>query len=106
VFMLPRFESSAMTSPNPPADLEPATIRDVIEQMRTLEAALSATDGVAFFNHLYLRVTEAVAAAITAGVFADRAFMERLDVIFGGLPSGYSERRQHFKSMGTAIRVP
>jgi hypothetical protein len=80
----PGVESFATTSPNPPTDLEPATIRDVIEQMRALEAALPATDGVAFFNHLYLRVTEAVAAAITAGVFVDRAFMERLDVIFAG----------------------
>jgi hypothetical protein len=42
---------------------------------------------VKWFNCLYLRVTVSVnAAADTATVFQDPAFLRRLDVVFANLP--------------------
>ncbi len=38
----------------------PATIDDVIARMRAIDADLPTQDGVAWFNKLYLRVTERV----------------------------------------------
>ena len=59
-----------------------ASIADVVEIMTALEGALSRTDGVWWFNHLYLRVTLAVRGAVTTTTFRDPAFLERLDVVF------------------------
>jgi len=60
------------------------TIDDVLRQMRTIDAALPETDGVAWFNRLYLEVTEAVLEAMQAGQFAASRFLGRLDVVFAG----------------------
>jgi hypothetical protein len=62
------------------------TIADVIERMRSIDAELPSTDGVAVFNQIYLSVTEKVAEALARqAVFEDPEFMERLDVVFAGL---------------------
>src|SRR4051812_40952674 len=53
--------------------------------MHALDAALPANDGIAWFNRLYLRVTEAVQEALPRALFVDAAFMARLDVVFAGL---------------------
>ena len=53
--------------------------------MRGLDATLPPADGVAWFNKLYLAVTEAVAAELGRGAFEDARFTERLDVVFAGL---------------------
>lgn len=63
----------------------PATIDDVIARMRQLDAELDPRDGVACFNHMYLKVTELVKRNVTDGTFADSVFLERLDVLFAGL---------------------
>jgi hypothetical protein len=63
-----------------------ATIDDVVDAMMQIDRALPETDGVRWFNHLYLRVTEAVLAAIQdARPFHDPAFLRRLDVVFANL---------------------
>jgi hypothetical protein len=62
----------------------PATIDQVIERMRAIDAELSPRDGVACFNRLYLRVTENIQAAVAGGQFKSSAFLERLDVVFAG----------------------
>jgi hypothetical protein len=59
------------------------TIEDVLAVMRAIEAALPASDGVRWFNLLYLRVTEAVQAH--AASWADWPFLQQLDVTFAKL---------------------
>jgi hypothetical protein len=41
-----------------------ATLDDVLERMRAIDAALPRDDGVAYFNRLYLRTTEEVVRSI------------------------------------------
>jgi hypothetical protein len=54
--------------------------------MTDIEQALPATDGLWWFNHLYLRVTVAVRQAMSQQqVFRDPAFLHRLDVVFANL---------------------
>ncbi|MEU5720080.1 DUF5995 family protein [Streptomyces sp. NPDC020403] len=54
----------------------------VIERMRGLRSGWPPRDGVAVFNEVYLRVTEALGARIGYGAFADRAAVSALDVRF------------------------
>jgi hypothetical protein len=61
------------------------TIPDVVAMMTALDRELPPNDGVRWFNHLYLEVTRSVGEAVTADTYADRAFLERLDVIFANL---------------------
>lgn len=72
--------------------LMPATpagsIDQVVGVMTAIEHALPESDGLWWFNHLYLRVTLRVRERVTAaspGVFGDRIFLERLDVVFANL---------------------
>jgi len=53
--------------------------------MRSIDAALPASDGVACFNRMYLSVTLAVSEQIGQGTFGDPVFMARLDVEFANL---------------------
>ena len=61
------------------------TIPEVVAMMTALDQELPPNDGVRWFNHLYLEVTRAVGQAVTADTYTDRAFLERLDVIFANL---------------------
>src|SRR5215470_14899885 len=62
------------------------SIRDVIAMLTAIDAILPNSDGLKWFNRLYLRVTTAVQDAITNGTaLQDAAFVERLDVVFGNL---------------------
>lgn len=75
-----------------PADpLTAPAVRSVDEAVARMEAiaqALPREDGLACFNRMYLMVTKLVGAQITAGFFADRAFMDRFDVVFANLYFG------------------
>ena len=63
-----------------------ATVQDVITRLRRIDDELPPSDGAAVFNRMYLTVTESVASGLDGGtVFADPAFMERLDVTFASL---------------------
>jgi len=68
-----------------------ASIEQVVSVMTGIEGALPAQDGLWWFNHLYLQVTLRVRETMTAPAtpsadgFADRAFLERLDVVFANL---------------------
>lgn len=53
--------------------------------MRDIDAALPTRDGVAWFNKLYLRVTEQVKDWHENGAFESPGFLERLDVVFADL---------------------
>jgi Family of unknown function (DUF5995) len=61
-----------------------STIPDVIARMEAIDAALPRKDGVAIFNRLYLQVTLAVDSASAGTEFENRAFVDRLDVVFAG----------------------
>jgi Family of unknown function (DUF5995) len=63
---------------------EPASdIHGVIARMKAIEASLPRTDGVGYFNRLYLAVTRAVHSDVDGRpTFEDPAFLARLDVVF------------------------
>ena len=69
---------------DPPPE-QPASIAQVLEEMRILSAAMPDDDGVADFHRMYLHVTELVGAAVATRSFKDGIFMERLDCVFAGL---------------------
>ena len=50
--------------------------------MHAIDAALPGADGIASFNRMYLQVTQGVDQSVKQGMFADPAFMTRLDVVF------------------------
>jgi hypothetical protein len=63
-----------------------ASIDQVVGVMTAIEQALPTSDGLWWFNHVYLRVTLSVRAAMSsASSFGDRVFLERLDVVFANL---------------------
>jgi Family of unknown function (DUF5995) len=62
-----------------------STIPDVIARMQAIDGSLPRKDGLAIFNRLYLQVTIAVDSASAGTEFENRAFLDRLDVIFAGL---------------------
>src|SRR5688500_82086 len=59
-----------------------SSIDEVVDIMTEIERQLSPTDGLWWFNRLYLRVTLSVRDAVTTTTFKDPAFLERLDVVF------------------------
>jgi hypothetical protein len=61
------------------------TVDEVVATMTRLEEALPRSDGLWWFNHLYLRVTLGVRSAIGSTAFGDPRFLDRLDVAFGNL---------------------
>ena len=67
-----------------PSPFEPASsINEVIARLEAIEKALPPRDGVASFDHLYLRVTRIVDVRIREGTFfVDDRFLEHLDVVF------------------------
>jgi len=71
----------AVPAPAPPA----ATIDEVIARMRSIDAALPSSDGVACFNRMYLEVTLGVSQKVEQGFFGDPAFVSHLDVVFANL---------------------
>jgi hypothetical protein len=63
----------------------PTTLREVLARMRAIDAALPRADGVAWFNKLYLSVTDAVSTALAGGDFRDPRFLRTLDIDFANL---------------------
>jgi hypothetical protein len=58
------------------------SIEDAIAIMQAIDVTLPDSDGVKWFNRLYLRVTESVRAAVGSDRFNDPAFLAKLDVVF------------------------
>lgn len=61
------------------------SVAEAIARMEAIDAALPAADGIACFNRMYLEVIREVDSRISAGFFADPAFMTQLDVTFANL---------------------
>jgi hypothetical protein len=63
----------------------PQSIPDVLANMRAIDALCIAGDGLKWFNQLYLQVTQAVEARVSAGDFGNPAWLAELDVQFATL---------------------
>jgi Family of unknown function (DUF5995) len=63
----------------------PQSVADVMQTMRTIDAACVEGDGLKWFNGLYMQVTEAVKHRIAAGGFTDPVWLAELDVQFARL---------------------
>jgi len=63
----------------------PVTIDAVLARMRAIDDELPINDGVAWFNKLYLQVTERIGERHEQGSFKYPGFLERLDVVFADL---------------------
>src|SRR5438270_3975532 len=60
------------------------TIADVIATIKSIDALLPETDGLKWFNRVYLMVTEDVNANPPGGAWQNPAWLDRLDVVFAG----------------------
>ncbi len=60
-------------------------IPDVIAALEAIDGLLPDTDGLKWFNWLYLTVTKAVDLNISASTFHNPAWLTQLDVVFAGL---------------------
>ena len=65
-----------------------ASIDAVIRAMEAIDTACADTDGLKWFNWLYLQVTRAVGTRVAAGGFQDPAWLAALDVQFAALYFG------------------
>lgn len=75
------------------------SIDEVIALMQAIDQDLPDSDGVKWFNRLYLRVTTSVGSAVGTRTFNDTAFMTKLDVVFANqyfsaLVAGATDVRQ------------
>jgi hypothetical protein len=61
------------------------TIADVISRMQNIDAMLPVSDGLKWFNQLYLMVTQQVDLHPPGGVWQSPVWLTRLDVVFAGL---------------------
>ncbi len=61
-----------------------ATVADVLDRLEAIDAALPPSDGVKWFNKLYLEVTRQVVASVPDLHQAAPGFLEALDVFFAG----------------------
>jgi uncharacterized protein DUF5995 len=62
----------------------PVTIPDVIAVMGQIDGLLPGTDGLKWFNKLYLMVTQQIDGQPPAGGWKDAAWLTLLDVVFAG----------------------
>ena len=58
------------------------TVADVLDRLEAIDRALPPSDGVKWFNKLYLEVTQQVAASVPQQHQAAPGFLEALDVFF------------------------
>jgi hypothetical protein len=64
---------------------EPATIAEVIALMQAIDALLPVTDGLKWFNTIYLSVTRQVDLNPPGGAWKNPVWLDHLDVVFAGL---------------------
>ena len=78
--------SAAEPSSGVDVSATPTSVQDIVARLRSIDGELSCDDGAAVFNHMYLTVTEQVAAGLAGTqVFRNPVFMEQLDVTFARL---------------------
>jgi hypothetical protein len=85
-------EESAMPNLNPTdaqllhivSAAAPGSILDVISLMKSIDRLLPSSDGIKWFNKLYLMVTQQIDAHPPANGWEDATWLTRLDVVFAG----------------------
>lgn len=60
------------------------TIAGVITEMQSIDALLPGSDGLKWFNRLYLMVTDQVRSNAPGGAWQDPVWLDHLDVVFAG----------------------
>ena len=63
----------------------PQSIPDVLKSLQDIDTTCDDGDGLKWFNWLYLQVTQAVEARVSAGGFADPSWLAQLDIQFAQL---------------------
>jgi hypothetical protein len=63
----------------------PSTIEDVLAVMQQIDNTLADSDGLKWFNRLYMMVTQEVDLHPPTGGWKDPAWLIKLDVVFAGL---------------------
>jgi hypothetical protein len=63
----------------------PQSISGVLSLMQTIDCTCQPSDGLKWFNWLYMQVTQAVKDKVDAGGFQDGAWLTELDVQFAAL---------------------
>jgi uncharacterized protein DUF5995 len=63
----------------------PQSVAEVLPMLQAIDSTCIDTDGLKWFNWLYLQVTQAVATRVDAGGFTDPKWLAQLDVQFAGL---------------------
>jgi len=61
------------------------TVAEVLQMMTGIDQLVPDTDGLKWFNHLYLAVTTAIRDSLATTTFNDPAWIEQLDVVFANL---------------------
>ena len=61
------------------------SVTEVLERQKEIDSSLPSSDGVKWFNKLYLDVTQQVASEVPGRHQAATGFLEALDVAFGNL---------------------
>jgi len=67
------------------ASSAPRAIDDVLHTLKAIDAICIDTDGLKWFNWLYLQVTDAVQARVESGGFSSAPWLAQLDVQFARL---------------------
>jgi hypothetical protein len=62
-----------------------SSIDEVLSIMTSVDGRLPDSDGLKWFNRLYLQVTRSVRQAVSGPSFRDARFMSELDVVFANL---------------------
>jgi hypothetical protein len=62
-----------------------ATAEDALARLRAIDAVLQDSDGLKWFNRLYMMVTQQVDQNPPGGAWRNPAWLNRLDAIFAGL---------------------
>ena len=62
-----------------------SSIDSALTLMTAIDGCLPDSDGLKWFNRLYLRVTRAVRETLAGPSFRDARFMSELDVVFANL---------------------
>jgi hypothetical protein len=64
-----------------------SSIGDVLSIMTAIDSCLPDSDGLKWFNRLYMQVTRSIKQAVNPPAFRDTRFMSELDVVFANLYS-------------------
>ena len=87
-----------------------SSIDDVLSIMTAIDSRLPDSDGLKWFNHLYMHVTRSIKQAVNPPAFRDARFMSELDVVFANMyfaaiaPGMWIPRAHHSRGVRVCVR--